>query len=111
MGGGTTGVAVFYDGSVVYTDTIPVGGAHVTNDIARGLSTPLNHAERLKTLYGSCMASAADERAIIDVPPIGEDPLTNPPHVPQTPLTASINPQAAANCSPGTPRRAARGMA
>src|SRR3546814_10524235 len=52
--------------------------AHVTNDIARGLSTPLNHAERLKTLYGSCMASAADEREIIDVPPIGEDPLTNP---------------------------------
>src|SRR3546814_4309483 len=43
MGGGTTGVAVFYDGSVVYTDTIPVGGAHVTNAIARGLSPPLNH--------------------------------------------------------------------
>ncbi|MET4700779.1 cell division protein FtsA [Constrictibacter sp. MBR-5] len=93
MGGGTTGVSVFYDGSVVYTDTIPVGGAHVTNDIARGLSTPVNHAERLKTLYGSCMASATDEREIIDVPPIGEDPLTNPHHVPKSLLIGIIQPR------------------
>ena len=52
MGGGTTTIAVFFDGNVVFTDSIPVGGQHVTNDIARGLSTPLAHAERMKTLYG-----------------------------------------------------------
>ncbi len=50
-------IAVFQGGHLVHTDTIPVGGVHVTNDIARGLSTPLTHAERMKTLYGSAMPS------------------------------------------------------
>src|SRR5437763_341968 len=36
MGGGTTTLAVFFDGNVVYTDSIPIGGQHVTSDIARG---------------------------------------------------------------------------
>ena len=49
-------LAVFFDGNVVYTDSIPIGGQHVTSDIARGLSTPLAHAERMKTLYGNCVA-------------------------------------------------------
>jgi cell division protein FtsA len=40
MGAGTTSLAVFFDGHVVYTDSVPIGGGHVTNDIARGLSTP-----------------------------------------------------------------------
>ena len=73
MGGGTTGIAVFFDGNLVFTDTVPVGGGHVTNDIARGLSTPLAHAERMKTLYGNAIASAADEREMITVPQVGED--------------------------------------
>src|SRR5690606_16206345 len=41
MGGGTTSIAVFVEGSVVHTDTVPVGGQHVTSDVARGLSTTL----------------------------------------------------------------------
>ena len=49
MGGGTTSIAVFYEGHLVHVDSIPVGGEHVTRDIARGLSTPLAHAERMKT--------------------------------------------------------------
>ena len=48
MGGGTTGIAVFFEGNLVFTDSVPVGGIHVTNDIARGLSTPVVHAERMK---------------------------------------------------------------
>jgi cell division protein FtsA len=73
MGGGTTSIAVFFEGSVIYTDLVAVGGIHVTHDIARGLSTPLAHAERLKTLYGHAMAAAADERDMIDVPQVGEE--------------------------------------
>ena len=46
MGAGTTSVAVFYDGHLIHADSVPIGGAHVTSDIARGLSTPLAHAER-----------------------------------------------------------------
>src|SRR5690242_1118124 len=73
MGAATTSIAVFFDGHVVYTDSIAIGGSHVTNDIARGLSTPLAHAERMKTLYGNCLATPADEREIIQVPQVGEE--------------------------------------
>ena len=72
MGGGTTGMAVFFDGQVVFTDAVAIGGNHVTSDIARGLSTPLAHAERMKTLYGSALSSPSDERELINVPQIGE---------------------------------------
>jgi cell division protein FtsA len=72
MGGGTTTIAVFAGGSLLHVDTIPVGGYHVSNDIAHGLSTPLRQAERLKTLYGSAIPSPADEREIIAVPQLGE---------------------------------------
>ncbi|MGH6619106.1 MAG: cell division FtsA domain-containing protein, partial [Alphaproteobacteria bacterium] len=40
---------MFYDGALIYVDSVQIGGNHVTNDIARGLSTPLPQAERLKT--------------------------------------------------------------
>ena len=53
MGGGTTGMAVFAEGQLLHTAQLPVGGVHVTNDLARMLSTPVAHAERLKTLYGN----------------------------------------------------------
>ena len=56
MGGGTTSIAVFYEGHLVHVDSIPVGGEHVTRDIARGLSTPLAHAERMKTQIGRAVA-------------------------------------------------------
>lgn len=73
MGAGTTSIAVFMEGNVIHTDAVPLGGQHVTSDIARGLSTALNHAERLKTLYGHAIATSADERDMIDVPQVGEE--------------------------------------
>src|SRR3546814_7979852 len=73
MGGGATTIAVFYEHNVIFTDVIPVGGNHVTSDIARGLSTPLVHAERMKTLYGHVITAPTDERELIDVPQVGED--------------------------------------
>ncbi len=93
MGGGTTTIAVFYDGEIVHADSIPVGGAHVTSDIARGLSTPLAHAERMKTLYGSAIPSPSDERELIDVPLIGEENTTQPNHVPRSLLNGIIRPR------------------
>ena len=73
MGGGTTGMAVFAEGQLLHTAQLPVGGVHVTNDIARVLSTPVAHAERLKTLYGSAHASPDDERELLPVPAVGEE--------------------------------------
>ena len=93
MGGGTTSIAVFYDGNLVFTDSIPVGGGHVTNDIARGLSTPLVHAERMKTLYGSAIPSASDERETISVPQVGEDDEGQANHVPKSLLVGIISPR------------------
>jgi cell division protein FtsA len=93
LGGGTTSFGVFYDGQIVYSDVVPIGGSHVTNDIARGLSTPLAHAERMKTLYGNAIASPADEREIIDVPLVGEEEHAQANHVPKSILTGIIQPR------------------
>ncbi|MGE3478176.1 MAG: cell division protein FtsA [Dongiaceae bacterium] len=93
MGGGTTSIAVFFDGNVVYTDTIPIGGGHVTHDIARGLSTPLSHAERLKTLYGSAVVAASDTHEMIDVVPIGEEDTEIANHVPKSLMTGIVQPR------------------
>ena len=53
IGGGTSSIAIFMDGKLIYADTVPVGGQHVSTDIARILSTPLAEAERLKAVHGS----------------------------------------------------------
>ena len=55
FGGGTTAMATFMDGKLIYADSIPLGGHHVTTDIARILSTPIADAERLKAVEGSLM--------------------------------------------------------
>ncbi|HVJ54515.1 MAG TPA: cell division protein FtsA [Aliidongia sp.] len=93
MGGGTTTIAVFYDGSIVYADTIPIGGVHVTNDVARGLSTPIAHAERMKTLFGSAIPSHADERETITVPAVGEEDESQASQVPKSHLIGIISPR------------------
>ncbi|MBO6827696.1 MAG: cell division protein FtsA [Sneathiella sp.] len=93
MGGGSTSFAVFYDGEMVYNETIPVGGSHVSNDIARGLSTTLANAERMKTLYGSALSSSSDEKEIIDVPLIGEAEQHVANHVPRSMLVGIIKPR------------------
>ena len=60
IGGGTTDVAVFKNGSVWHTSTLPVGGHNVTNDIALGLELPFGLAEEIKIKYGNVMSSEKD---------------------------------------------------
>ncbi len=93
MGAGTTTIGVFFDGNLVFADCVPVGGGHVTNDIARGLSTPLIHAERMKTLYGSALSSPSDERETISVPQVGEEDEGQANHVPKSLLVGIISPR------------------
>ena len=74
MGGGTTGMAVFAEGQLLHTAQLPVGGVHVTNDLARLLSTPVAHAERLKSLmevHPIYVLKAGDELS-----PVFESPLS-----------------------------------
>lgn len=93
MGGGTTNIGVFQNGHLVFADCIPIGGQHITMDIARGLTTPVAQAERMKTLYGSAVATASDERELIDVPQVGEEDADNSNHVPRSLLVGIIQPR------------------
>lgn len=93
MGGGTTSIAVFFQGKLIYTAAVPVGGNHVTNDLARGLTTSLADAERIKTLYGSAHATTIDDGALIDVPPIGEEEPLQPHYIPRSLLIGIIQPR------------------
>ncbi len=93
LGGGTTSMAVFFEGNIIYSDVLPIGGDHVTNDIARGLSTPRVHAERLKTLYGHALATTADDHEMVDVPQIGEEDSGGQQQVARSVLVNVIQPR------------------
>lgn len=93
MGGSTTSFAVFYEGQLQHVGCIPIGGDHVTMDIARGLLTTLTHAERLKTLHGSAVASVSDERETITVPLVGEGKGEGTNHLPKATLVSIIRPR------------------
>ena len=71
MGGGTCDVVIFLQGSVAYTASIPLGGMHITNDIAVGLRTPPASADALKVKYGCALASMIDAEETIDVEGVG----------------------------------------
>ena len=92
MGGGSTSVGVFAGGHLAHVDAIAVGGIHVTMDIARGLTTKLADAERLKTLYGTAISSASDDRETVAVSHVGDDP-DHPAHLPKSQLVRIIRPR------------------
>jgi cell division protein FtsA len=77
IGGGTTDVAIFIEGSIWHTVVLPTGGEQLTNDIAVGLRTPFNTAEELKIKYGHALAETvrADETVKVNV--FGEDGQQN----------------------------------
>lgn len=65
IGGGTTDLAVFHEGSVWHTAVIPVGGNHITSDLAFGLRVPLARAEELKVQSGHALAEKLDTRLLV----------------------------------------------
>jgi len=71
VGGGTTDVALFREGVVWYTAVIPLGGDHITNDIAVGLRTPPTDAEELKKVFGCAQPTLVLEDETVEVPSIG----------------------------------------
>lgn len=71
IGGGTTDIAVFSEGSIKHTAVLPVGGNFITSDIATGLRTPLADAEKIKIKYGCAFASMIPKDEIIEVPSVG----------------------------------------
>lgn len=93
IGGGVTSWATFLDGHCVSLGMIPLGGGHITSDIAQGLSTPIVQAERLKTLYGSALPTASDEKETILVPQIGENQNTHAIQITKGSLNHIIKPR------------------
>jgi cell division protein FtsA len=93
LGGGTTSIAVFFDSELLFTEVLPIGGLHVSRDVARGLQTPLGQAERIKTLYGACVATPADDRRPIDVPPMMDEGGGDYSQVPKSMLVGIIRPR------------------
>src|SRR5512140_675572 len=71
IGGGTTDVAIFSAGAIQHTSVIPLGGNHLTNDIAVGLRTPMHEAEKIKVKFGSAQGSSVDKDDTIEVPSVG----------------------------------------
>jgi len=73
IGGGTATAAAFADGHFVHAATVPVGGHHITLDIAQALQAPLAEAERIKTLYGTAIVAQSDEYATFPYALAGEE--------------------------------------
>lgn len=74
IGGGTTDIAIFLDGSIRHTAVIPIGGDHLTNDLVVGLRTSAKEADQLKKKYGACLVSIVSPEEQIEVPSVGGRP-------------------------------------
>tara|TARA_Y100001970_G_scaffold236614_1_gene296505 strand:- start:9231 stop:10451 length:1221 start_codon:yes stop_codon:yes gene_type:complete len=68
LGHSNTSISIFENNNFIYGDSVLVGSNNITNDIARGVSTTIDSAERLKTLYSSLISAPSDEYEIIEVP-------------------------------------------
>lgn len=71
VGGSITNIAVYCDGSVRHTSSIPIGAKNVTNDVAVGLRTPVEQAEEIKLAHGAALPSMVDPNEMISVPGVG----------------------------------------
>ena len=85
IGAHSSDMAVFFEGAVAYTASVPIGGAHFTNDLAIGLQMPLAQAEELKRQYGHAVVTA--------VPQLAEIEINNPQPPPQEANAASWGPR------------------
>ena len=73
IGGGTTEVAIFREGSLWYTAVIPIGGDHITGDLAVGLRTPIAQAEKIKREEGCVLSELMPAEKYIEIPNVGSE--------------------------------------
>jgi cell division protein FtsA len=79
IGGGTTDIIVFHAGAAMHTAVLPLGGDHLTSDIAAGIRTPIAEAERLKIAYGAATNQVVRREEMVQVPGVGgREPKTIP---------------------------------
>ena len=90
IGGGTTDVLIYLNGSIWHTNVLAMGGNHVTNDISIGLRTPVNAAEEIKRRWGIALSGMVEPDEIIEVPNVGG---RNPSRMPRQILAEIIQPR------------------
>ncbi len=90
LGSGTCDVMVYSDGAIVHTAVLPLGGQHITNDIATVLRTPLDSAEKLKRKYGAAWRGAVQQGEKVDIPSVGG---RGPRSLPRMDLVEVIEPR------------------
>lgn len=73
IGAGATSLAMFAEDRFVFSSSAPMGGSHITFDIARALHTPLAEAERIKALYGTVFCAPSDEHDVFTYPAAGDE--------------------------------------
>jgi cell division protein FtsA len=93
LGGALTSVGLFNNGQLIAADSVPLGGMHVTSDIAQGLSTTMAHAERMKTLFGNVLPDGHGDREMLAVPMLGERGVDTVNKVPMSHLTSILRPR------------------
>ena len=81
IGGGTTDIAIFMRNAVQFTRVLPVGGAHFSRDLAIGLQTPVDDAERIKKESGTVLTERVQEGETIEVPGMGTRPSRSVPRM------------------------------
>jgi len=90
IGGGTTGIIVFHGGAVMHTAVLPIGGNHLTSDVAAGLRTPISDAERLKVEFGVATTQIVRREETVQVPGVGG---REPRSIPRRLLAEIIEPR------------------
>jgi len=90
IGGGTTDIVVFHNGAVMHTAVLPVGGGHLTSDIADGLRAPMSEAERLKVNHGLATNLTIRRNEMVQMPGVGG---RGPREVPRQHLSEIIEPR------------------
>ena len=67
MGGGATGLSIFFKKHMIFSESVRLGGDHVSSDISKGLRVPMAVAERIKTIHGGVHATGMDDREMIEI--------------------------------------------
>ena len=93
LGANITSVGVFLNNKIIFSDSIPIGGLHITSDIVRGLGTKSEDAEKIKILHGSTLSHETDEYINLDIPIISDQGDIITQKIPKAMLTAIIKPR------------------
>lgn len=76
IGGATTSLAVFEEGSLIHLNVLPIGSSHITNDIAIGLKIDIDLAEKIKLEYGTAIYQSSGKREMINISEEVEEPVS-----------------------------------